>query len=166
MLSSTDIFDWFTKMKLPTPEIIRYPDLQFLPTVVEDTSNCKFILYESEPRRGHWTIVFYNQVDDCVEFFDSYGIFVDDELEFSYHKDPVLSGELLTSGNKVFEINDLKFQDDVSSTCGIHCCLRYLFNVLGYSKKEYDEIFFYNIDDNARDTVVEALFNVLGKVEL
>ena len=89
MLSSKDIEEWFYINNFNEPIIIRYRDLnrnikQYLKKV---NGYCCFVLYEKKPNVGHWTILFYDEVDDILEFFDPYGVLIDDQLDHSYYED-------------------------------------------------------------------------------
>lgn len=92
-----------------------------------------FLLYESRPDFGHWTLVMRRTPEE-VEFFDSYGIFPDEELNWVGAEEnkqlgqsyPYLSKLLHDSPYPKLEYNDHKFQkmsDDVSS-CGRWAALR------------------------------------------
>ncbi len=157
MISSRDIINWFHGVGLSTPFIYSYPEAS-----LDDPhkyGRCAFILYEAVPNVGHWTILFRNDVDNMIEFFDPMGYFIDDELDFSYYKDktPMLLDQLINSSDEHFEINDLKFQQPGTSTCGKWCCLRYLYNCLGMSKEEFD-LFYLNVDDDDRDKMISDLY--------
>jgi hypothetical protein len=88
------------------------------------------LLYQTLSKNyGHWTCVFKVD-DDTVEFFDSYGILVDDELNFvpehfknmNYKKFRHLTKLLYDSGYKVI-YNEYPLQaesssDEIINTCG------------------------------------------------
>jgi hypothetical protein len=102
------------------------------------------ILYESKKNYGHWTCLFVNPVDNTLNFFDSYGIFLDDELEHvpeNYKKKsgygyvPLLSILLYKSGYPV-NYNHFKLQGRGNhiNTCGKWCVLR----LINSDKNEYE----------------------------
>jgi len=88
---------------------------------------CLIILYESEPAHGHWICLFKTNDGRTVSFFDSYGLEIDDELNyipknFRDNNDmryPYLSKLLYESPYNIeynqYELQD--FKDDVN-TCG------------------------------------------------
>lgn len=169
MLSSSDITDWFQTvgLKMP-PNIIRYPELHESDVNIADIEigECNFLLYEAQPRIGHWTILFYNGIDDMVEFFDPMGFNVDDELKFSYHKEPTLLSMMSKSKEPFFEVNRVKYQQPGTETCGVWCCLRYLFSYLGYSVKDFENTFYKNVDKSSRDEIARLLFDIFGDDKL
>jgi len=93
---------------------------------------------------GHYTCVFYSHVKNtnkpnkpfvtsCIEFFDPYGLFPDDQLHFSNVKfrqennmDYPYLVYLLNKSKLPIEYNPFKFQkmDGETSTCGRWCTLR------------------------------------------
>lgn len=160
MLSGLDIINWFHDQGFEEPEIVTYREL---PNLNKD--RCLFVLYESQPRIGHWTIVFYNEPDSIWEFFDPYGYCIDDQLDFSFYKDMdhQLTKKLIGTGDPQYEINDLQFQKKRSgiNTCGKQCCIRYWASQMGLTKEDYDTIFYNEIVLDNRDRVINNLFNSL-----
>ncbi len=165
MLSGQAIESWFERLNIGTPNIIRYPEIKETTDIDDlELSPCNFILYEIEPRVGHWTILFYNDIDNIVEFFDSYSMMVDDQLEYTYHKHPLLTELMIDSAEQMFEINEFPFQNKTSANCGKICCIRYLFNVLGYSKEQFNKFFYEDIEDiDARDELIAMLYDVMDE---
>jgi len=164
MQSSSDLIEWFSKVGLKEPNIIRYPEIKQSDIEIDniDLTECNFILYEAVPRVGHWTVLFFNDVDNIIEFFDPLGYMVDDQLDFSYHKDPELLTKMVDSKEKDFEINHVKYQQAGTETCGIWCSMRYLFNCIGYSSEDFKNAFYDKIDDSSRDELIRAMFDALG----
>ena len=163
MLSSSDILKWFNVLKLNEPNIISYDELKnknFIP------SSVNFILYEQIPNMGHWVLVFYNTVNHCYEFFDSYGFMIDDELKYTYYKDKkrILTEQFLETGQDLFEINDVVFQGKKQTTCGMWCAIRYFFNILGFSKKEFDNFFNQEIITDIKDDIIKVLYDEIPKI--
>ena len=64
-------------------KIVRYPDLHKYNKIEEVLKpyNCFFLLYETKPKYGHWVCVILHP-NNILEFFDPYGYFIDDELNF------------------------------------------------------------------------------------
>ncbi len=159
MLSGRDIVRWFENVGLTEPIISTYTEMDFSENIIyEDRAH--FILYEVEPNIGHWTVLFYDRVADMPEFFDSYGYYIDEELQFTFHKIPKLLDVIVQDGIPTMEINDICFQkeDPEVQTCGVWCCLRYLSSVRGMSKELFDKTF-YNIDEDIRDGVAAIAYN-------
>lgn len=81
------------------------------------------LLYELRPNYGHWVCVIYHPETHTIEFFDPYGMFIDDQ--FKYIKDKNISHEKLlsklllkTDANIIYNDKPLqKFSKDISS-CG------------------------------------------------
>lgn len=91
------------------------------------------LLYQTKQNYGHWCCVFKRN-NNTIEFFDPYGLFPDDELEFVpknmrkvLNEDyPHLTWLLYNSGYKKIDYNSKqlqKFKGDVN-TCGRHCAVR------------------------------------------
>lgn len=129
-LSDSDIYNLLhnkTKVLLYN-EIKKYPTVEKL---LGRYGNCVILYPASSTHQGHWTCLFYG-VDDNgkrnVEFFDSYGLSIDLEKEFSHVKQPpYLSMLLLKAADKYpIEFNDHKFQQKGNhiNTCGRHCVVR------------------------------------------
>ena len=165
MQSSNDILEWFKVLNLPTPEIIRYPDLEYIPSIAINPNNCKFLLYEQQERVGHWTILFYSDVEDMWLFFDPYAINMDDQLKFSWHKDMELTDQMieeLDDEELEMDINHYRYQDNSSSNCGKICAVRYLFDILGYSIDDFKGLFYEDKSLEARDMIISVIYDVLG----
>jgi hypothetical protein len=115
-------------------KIVRYPEIHKYNTIDEllHPHNCCVILYESKPRYGHW-ICILKQPNNTLEFFDPYGMGIDEQLKFipkhfrqqTKQKYPLLIRMFLNSPYNIV-INHMKiqkFNKDVSS-CGRHCAMR------------------------------------------
>jgi hypothetical protein len=122
-----------------------------------------FILYESQPMMGHWTLVYYNEEEDVWTFFDPYGIILDDELDFTYYdeafKDDKPLSNLLFRYGDVFEINDIPFQKlaEGINTCGKWCVMKYLCYKLGFSDNWFNKKF-RNLGDQKLDELFKFIF--------
>ena len=163
MQSSSNLISWFEKVGLQLPEIIRIPDLKYIPSVTIEPNICKFLLYEAYERVGHWVILYYSEPDDCWVFFDPYGYMMDDQLKFSYHKDMELTEQIVESGEKEIEINEFRYQADGTSTCGKICAVRYLFSYLGLNCQEFKEQFYDNMDLESRDIVLSEIYDIMNE---
>ena len=106
------------------------------------------ILYEQEPKNGHWVaLLMHQRPKPHLEFFDSYGIFPDDE---KHHIDPAF---LLSSNQKPnhlirllldaqqrgykIEYNNYHLQNHNAATCGRHVIARILMK--NYSLEQYNK---------------------------
>jgi hypothetical protein len=115
-------------------KIITYPQLYDYPNIdsVLSPYDCVVILYERKPSYGHW-ICMIKHPDNRIEFFDPYGMFIDDQLEFitdefrkeSNQEKPILSKMLYDSPYKiVYNKSQIqKYSNDISS-CGRHVAFR------------------------------------------
>lgn len=148
--------------------VILYPELSKYLTLEDIIYEEKpiVILYETEKNYGHWTCLFFGPKG--LEFFDSYGIYPDDELVKSHYSPSynMLSNIMLDymhRGGKV-EYNNYKFQKHSIkvNTCGKHCVFRIknrsrnideykkyldkLKNHMGF-KADYDDVvnYFWNL---------------------
>lgn len=161
MLSSSDIRNFFKKHWLKNPDIITYQEINEN-MLNESNDYCCFILYETSPRIGHWTVLFYNEPDNIVEFFDPYGIIIDDQLQWTYYTYPKkYLIDLFIDSNQPFEVNNIQFQkfDKNIETCGKWCCLRILFCKDGFTKKDFDD-YFNNLENP--DQIVNELYSYLS----
>lgn len=180
MLSSDDIVQWFERLKLPKPDIIRYPDLDKVDPEELKSNVCKFLLYEQFERFGHWCIFFYSDVNQCFIFFDPYGIKLDDELKHTYHKEMLLTKKLLDMDNYdndlsssdseddenviPIDYNEYRYQADETSTCGRLCSIRYLMDYCGMSTDEFKKAFYDGKTLEQRDLNMDILFEVLDEI--
>ena len=121
------------------------------------------ILYESIKNIGHWVLVFKTldiNNNPIIEFFDSYGIKIDDELKFSYYNIKNMN-KLIKRLFKVYKFNigynQFKFQSNNTSVCGWYCYLRYVYkdmNIESFNKLLNNYKNKYNI---SYDNVVYSL---------
>lgn len=146
-------------------KIVVYPDLYKYKNIDEllEPHGAIFLLYEFEPKYGHWTLIF--RQGKTIEHFDSYNYSPDMEFEFipeCFRKVnnmmyPQLTKLLYDSGYDI-HYNNFKLQKEGSNiaTCGRHCLVRLALkhlnideyyklmkrikNKLGYN---YDEIVYH-----------------------
>lgn len=129
--------------------IIEYSDLYNLNNIYDvlGVYKCCVILYRSSNINAHWCCIFENK-DGNIEFFDPYGIIIDNEIDKNYidnrfyndyyhrgyHK---LSELIINSNYKHIEYNNIKMQEMKSNinTCGRHVSTRLLFR--DFSLEEY-----------------------------
>lgn len=93
------------------------------------------LLYEMMPNTGHWCLVHDTVNTDgnpCIEMFDSYGIFPDNELNWVSPSFKIGSGQqhthllrLLINSERPIAYNDVCLQGKGTSTCGRWCILRH-----------------------------------------
>ena len=105
-------------------------------------NNACIILYQTKARFGHWVALIKNE-QDVLTFFDSYGLQVDEELEFSMYNlkihgnraTPHLSYLINESGYKLIQ-NQFKLQSNISdvNTCGRWAGLFVRFRNMGLKK--------------------------------
>jgi hypothetical protein len=143
-LSDSDVL----KLVEHKAKILIYSDLSKFKTLDEALGKhqAAFLLYESQPDYGHWTVLFRN--DDYVEFFDPYGVFPDNELEWIPKHFREISGQmypqltaLLYYSPYDLEYNEHKFQKhgEGINTCGRWSALRLAFRDV--SLKQFAEMF-------------------------
>ena len=115
-------------------KIIRYSELAPLRSLEQLLPRPKdhcIILYETQPGVGHWVALL--KYNGSYEFFDPYGIYPDDELNWIpkarrkllNQSEPYLS-RLLKRGGKQWVYNRRRYQkiSDAVNTCGDHCAHR------------------------------------------
>ena len=116
--------------------LLLYEDLANAPSldyILGEYGAC-VILYQTTKNFGHWVCIFKRN-DELVEYFDSYGMFVDDELKYipqnfrkvSNQDYPHLTALMYQSPYKL-SYNNYEFQKMKKgyNTCGRWVCLRIL----------------------------------------
>lgn len=127
--------------------IITYKELQKCNTIedVLKPFGKTVIHYSTTDYYGHWVCVFINKKNGCIYFFDSYGLFPDDERKFVpktylkkvYNEVPHII-KLLAQSNRCVRYNHHVYQHKSAETCGRWCIIRLVFDDL-------DEDEFYNL---------------------
>jgi hypothetical protein len=123
----------------PRAKILTYPELANYTSIFQILTKPKdffILLYLDAPNKGHWTCVLrYNKT---IEFFDSYGIKVDDELKWLNCRErqrlkmsiPFLTRLFNRIDESMFQpiYNSIKYQTEkgTMNTCGRHCIFRIL----------------------------------------
>lgn len=111
--------------------IITYKDIYKYNTLTDLLGKYKtcIILYERRKDFGHWTCIFEHN-PNCISFFDSLGVFIDEELNFCkpYYNaiQPYLSKLIRESRYKNIEYNEYVLQKTAPqiNTCGRHVICR------------------------------------------
>jgi hypothetical protein len=126
--------DELTALLQGNTKILRYKDLFKYKTIeqVLGKEGNAIILYpdkQNDINYGHWTAVFYSVNDNndtVIEFFDPYGICVDNELKVAGVNYPNYLSHLLSKTRFPIEYNDLGFQKLAHNiaTCGRHVVTR------------------------------------------
>lgn len=125
-LSNHDIMRGLKNMT----NIITYRDLKNINNiedVLHPYGTC-IILYQNTPESGHW-VVLNSRKNGCYEFFDSYGMYPDDQLKYAnYYLMPKKLLSLLKKTGVDVVYNPFKLQSDRkdSNVCGRWCVLRTL----------------------------------------
>jgi hypothetical protein len=120
------------------PQLINYTSID---QMLSPYGAC-FLLFLSKPNYGHWCVLIKTN-DSTIEFFNPYGGFPDDSLNYipiGYRKEsnqynPTLS-QLMYDSPYNLEYNEFKFQSMGKNikTCGRHCAIRILFKYLTIEK--------------------------------
>lgn len=138
-LSNFDIFNLLEgKCNVMTyPELTQYDNIDDAMGLYDAV----VLLYETQQNFGHWTLFFkYDDNDnETIEFFDPYGLFPDDELEYVPMNFRKIEGEyypyltyLLYKSNYDIVYNNHRLQEkknDINS-CGRHVVTRLIFRDL------------------------------------
>lgn len=141
-------------------KIILYPQFAKMNSIedaLQPYGAC-FILFLSQPNYGHWCCLFRR--GNTLEFFNPYGGYPDDTLEYIPWKFRDISNQNFTYLTKLLiespynlEYNEHKFQKMKSDikTCGRHCAVRLMFRDLTLEDyydmlKKLSKIFKMNFD--------------------
>jgi hypothetical protein len=131
-LSDSDIREY-----LPDARIFKYSELSKYPELSDllpDVKSYCILLYEDSPNKGHWVVV-SKPTEDTVEYFDSYGGYVDEPLNWTSKAERVQLGSDKKLLSKLFNKapeqvvwNKIKYQKASPSVndCGRWCILRTL----------------------------------------
>ena len=130
-------------------KLILYSDLEQVNNIDEILYqyNCCVILYQLEINVGHYVCLIKHK-NNTLEFFDPYGMFIDEELKYSKynlrrHKGVVTTHltALIDKSNYKLISNDLKLQKfkEHVNTCGRWVCMRIRFKDV--SLKRFAELF-------------------------
>lgn len=133
------------------PRVLTYPELLNYDSVEQllGENEAVIILYLTSKNYGHWCTLFKYPKSKRIEFFDSYGLVIDDELAFvdnNFREEnnmlyPHLT-YLLTNYNGPIEYNEYQLQDpddEKAQTCGRHVGLR--LRLRSYPLEKYISIF-------------------------
>lgn len=124
-------------------KIVVYPDLHKYKSLSQllKPYECVVLLYEMKQDVGHWCCLIDH--GDKIEFFDPYGLIVDDELDFipddfqnKSNQNHTYLTNLLLNQNKPVEYNHTKLQgkNPKITTCGRWTVARLLFKDWDLSK--------------------------------
>jgi len=129
--------DDIIKKYLPHAKIIKYSELKKYNNIEEllkKPLDYVIILYEQKINSGHWVLL--SRYDNTIEFFSSYGNFIDEclnwntqEINDSLGQDKPYLSILLNKVKTKYDIiyNSFDFQNENNldiSTCGRWCILR------------------------------------------
>jgi mRNA-degrading endonuclease YafQ of YafQ-DinJ toxin-antitoxin module len=149
------------------PDLIQYDNID---EILAPYGAC-IILFEAKPKYGHWCCLF-KQNEKLLEFFNPYGGYPDDSLEYipmhfrliSNQYYPYLSSLMYKSPYEL-SYNEHKFQKhnkDIK-TCGRHAAVRLVFRHLSLDK--YKELldFLRKILKMNYDEIVTLLTGYINK---
>ena len=116
--------------------ILTYSDLHgisnFMDLFHTEHNNSICLLYQFPGTSiGHWVAIIYDEDNDEINFFNSYGYGIDHETNSN------LLTTLLRMTKKKIKVNRVRYQmkDNETATCGIHSAIRCVFNE--YNNNEY-----------------------------
>ena len=147
MFSDKDFERFFPNV---AQNIIKYSDLDEIKDINEllPQDGYKIILIESIKNTGHWVVLIRN--NDSLIFFDSYGIYPDDELNFVSRLQNKLLGNKYSTIRNLMKSSELKlfysktkYQKERPNinTCGRWCCVAInMLHQLKYSLEEMKKI--------------------------
>jgi hypothetical protein len=117
-------------------ELVNYSSLD----EVLGENQAMILLYETRENFGHWVAVFKVD-DDTVEFFDPYGLQMDQELNYAtYNNESTLTNLVKASGYKLI-VNKVRLQTFVKdiNTCGRWASIRIKFRSI--SLRDFQTLF-------------------------
>lgn len=135
-LSETQVSKMSDTKVLLYSELYKYKTLEEL---LDHNGGKVIILYLQTDSYGHWTTLIKTTIknkkndNECVEWFDPYGLFPDDEFEFSspemnekHKQDYKYITQLLRESPYILSYNHYKFQEKAHNvaTCGFWCVNR------------------------------------------
>ena len=123
---TNDVIKDITNGKATIVAYHELPNYQSMDELLGEYGAC-ILLYETRKNFGHWVALI--QQNGFVEFFDSYGFSLDEELNYAkYNNQPYLTQLVESSGTNIRE-NKTRLQvfaEDVN-TCGRWTSLRVVF---------------------------------------
>lgn len=146
-------------------KIVAHEELHNVDNIFEllEPYNNFVLLYETEPNYGHWVCVIYHPEENTIEFFDPYGMFIDEQLDYikddSISDEPILSMLMLNTDCKIIYNNKplQKFDKNISS-CGRHVGLRV--NCRDMPLDKYQDMLMSE-NKNERDKIVTMLTSIV-----
>jgi len=140
-LSGNDIYNACEK----NIKILKYGQLRNFKNIDDafDPYDAIALLYESKPNYGHWVLLLRHPKKKTIEFFDSYGIFPDDQIKKIPDEINKMVGQgfiyltdlLVKSPYKIiYNSEPVQKMSTKISSCGRHLCLRYLLRNLPMNK--------------------------------
>jgi hypothetical protein len=156
--------------------IILYPNLVHYKNIDEvlGPHGACFLLFEAKRHYGHWTLLF-KTINNTIEFFNPYGGFPDDSLDYipmHYRKKSnqfhTHLSELLHKSPYELEYNEFQFQkkNRNTKTCGRWCAVRLLMRYMTlYQFKEMIDLMtkLFNITGDELVTLLTMSVNEKGK---
>lgn len=166
--------DSLIKKYLPNCKIIKYSQFKSISDLKQLLPRDKdyiIILYETSYNSGHWCCLL--RFNDCYEYFDSYGKYPSQPLEWNSNEVNNMLGQTDLFLNKLLDnskldtyYNDIEYQqlkNDIN-TCGRHC----IFRILCMLKKNYNLKQYYkfmkslkNKSNEQYDSIVSYMINLI-----
>ena len=150
-LSGSDIM----RMCKHKVRIIRYQDMDKYVSIeqVFDQWNATIILYETKKNFGHWTLLL-KQSNDHLEFFDPYGLGLDEELKYDHNFNARIHNgvavphltDLISKSKYQLLVNKKQLQqflEDIN-TCGRWCSARVILRHISLS--DFQKLFTDNVN--------------------
>lgn len=151
----------------PDARLLKYTQLYDFRTIDEAFShfNKIILLYLIDSASsGHWTCLMRYPEQNRIEFFDSYGLGIDDEekyvprkLAHTFKEDYKKLSELLNKSQYKITYSKYKLQGSKSETCGRFVSLRLL------EKKLTDDQFYNKYFRNINITPDEVVSKIINK---
>lgn len=147
MLTNTDMLSY-----LPDMYYVRYADfknIKNIDSILEKKDIVILYPINKLENCGHWTCIFLRP-DNVIEFFDSYGKKLDDQLDWAPNFHEYELSKLLIKSKYPVEYFNYKLQGPTSTVCGDFCIARLKF-------KHISDEEFYNLFKKGKEFTSDEL---------
>jgi len=154
---------------MPDVKIMKYKEFENVDDIDSFIDKYKkiILLYESKMNFGHWVALFKGSYDDepVIEWFDSYGIFPDDERKFipkeflEYYEKVPHTVKLLTKSKYIKRYSQYKLQGNKTNTCGRWCYVR--LRLSHVSEDKFNDLFTKNMPKGITPDYLVTLMSMI-----
>ncbi len=170
------ISDSLIRKYLPNCRILKYSqfkNFKSLDQILPNNKDYIIILYETSYNSGHWCCM--TKFNNCYQYFDSYGKYPSQPLEWNKPDLNKLLGQdkpylnyLIDSSKLDTYYNDIDYQSTKNdiNTCGRHCIFFILCMLKkNFGLKQYNKFMkqLKNKSDENYDIIVSYMINIISK---